>query len=1101
MSTEAVAILFTDIVASTELSQRLPAEAADEVRRSHFSLLRQAVTESGGTEVKNLGDGLMVVFRSASAALACAVAMQQGVEQENRGSDNPVGLRVGLSGGEVSREDDDYFGDPVVEAARLCARCESGQVLATEWLRLTAGRRSRHECRPLGVLALKGLPDPVTSVEVLWEPLGDDGTEASIPLPARLALRPPVGVVGRQAEMTTITEALKRVAAGGSREVLLVSGEAGLGKTTLVAEAARLAFANGACVLFGHCEEDLATPYQLFAEALGHYVTFAPEEALLSHVAAHGSELSRLVPALASRIPDLPVSKATDTDTERFLLFAAGVGLLGAASQHQPIVLVFDDLQWADKGSLLLLLHLAAADAAMRVLVLGIYRDSELSNTDFLMDALAALRRYEGVSRINLAGLDDTGVVALMEAGAGHRLDDAALGLALAISRETDGNPFFVSEVLRNLVETGAIGQDAEGHWVAQDSLEVTALPDSVRQVIGARVLRLGKEAGRVLSVASVIGRDFDLELLARATQTDQDDLLDLLDAAAVVALVREVADTGRYAFAHALIQRTLYEDLGPNRRARAHRQVAEALEALCGNRPGARVSELARHWVAAQPVDLEKAISYSHQAGDAALAALAPADALRHYAQALDLYPQLSHPDPALGLDLAIGLGTAQRQAGDPAFRGTLLDASRRAADLNDTERLVAAALANDRGWMSSGGNIDADKVAVLEMALGRLPAEDPDRALVLATLCAELTLGSPLETRRALADEAITIAKASGDDAVMVRVLNHLYFPLRVPSLLEESLVWTADALMRAERVGDPVLLFWAAVWRGDVAHRAGDLDESDRCFDLAGALAEDLHQPTFSWTHKNRSVDRSLTAGDTDQGEQLANEALQIGIDSGEPDATVFYGGQLLYVVWQRGAVVELIPFLDQLDADMPDVPHEMTVAIKAMAHADAGQLDEARQLLSELAAAGFDFPMDMNWTLAMVYCAEAAIECRDSRYAGQLFDHLAPWADQWSSRGSTSQGPISHYLGGLATVLGRYGEADTYFAQAAASSARAGAKFFAARTDLSRGRMLAARDSPGDAEEARRLLTQAHAAAVAHGYTTVQRRAAAALHALS
>ena len=139
--------------------------------------------------------------------------------------------------------------------------------------------------------------------------------------------------------MTTITEALKRVAAGGSREVLLVSGEAGLGKTTLVAEAARLAFANGACVLFGHCEEDLATPYQLFAEALGHYVTFAPEESSLSHVAAHGSELSRLVPALASRIPDLPASKATDTDTERFLLFAAGVGLLArglTAPTHCP---------------------------------------------------------------------------------------------------------------------------------------------------------------------------------------------------------------------------------------------------------------------------------------------------------------------------------------------------------------------------------------------------------------------------------------------------------------------------------------------------------------------------------------------------------------------------------------------------------------------------------------------------------------------------------------------------------------------------------------------------------------------------------------------
>ena len=151
--------------------------------------------------------------------------------------------------------------------------------------------------------------------------------------------------------------------------------------------------------------------------------------------------------------------------------------------------------------------------------------------------------------------------------------------------------------------------------------------------------------------------------------------------------------------------------------------------------------------------------------------------------------------------------------------------------------------------------------------------------------------------------------------------------------------------------------------------------------------------------------------------------------------------------------------------------------------------------------ELATTGFDFPIDQLWTMAMVYCAEAAIECRDTRYAGLLFDHLAPWADQWSSSSITPQGPISHCLGGLATVLGRYGEADTYFALAAASSARAGAKFFAARIDLSWGRMLAERNVPDDTEEARRLLTQAHTAGVSNRYATVQRRAAAALQALS
>jgi len=386
---ESVAILFTDIVGSTELTQRLSPDVADDVRRGHFSILRQALAEAGGTEVKNLGDGLMVVFGSASAALGCAVTMQQGVEEDNRGSDHPVGLRVGLSGGEVSREDDDFFGDPVIEASRLCGACESGQIMAAEVVRLMADRRSHHSCRPLGGLVLKGLQDPVLAVEVLWAPSEGSDTKA-IPLPGRLVVRPSVGVVGREAELSQLADAAKRVAAGEGRQVLLVSGEAGQGKTTLVAEAARIAFDRGAIVLFGHCEEDLATPYQLFAEAISHYVTHASEDQLLAHVEAHGSELARLVPALFSRIPDLPPSKATDSDTERHLLFAAVIGLLATMSDHQLVILALDDLQWADKGSLLLLHHLAAGTQAMRLLVLGTYRDSELSQSHPLLNALGA---------------------------------------------------------------------------------------------------------------------------------------------------------------------------------------------------------------------------------------------------------------------------------------------------------------------------------------------------------------------------------------------------------------------------------------------------------------------------------------------------------------------------------------------------------------------------------------------------------------------------------------------------------------------------------------------------------------------------------------
>ncbi|HYA69029.1 MAG TPA: AAA family ATPase, partial [Acidimicrobiales bacterium] len=799
MGTENVAILFTDVVGSTELSQRLSAEAADEFRRGHFSILRQAIAESGGTEVKTLGDGLMVVFPTASAALSCAVAMQQAVERDNRAHEHRVGLRVGLGGGEVTVEHGDYFGDPVVEAARLCATGEDGRILAADVVRAMAGRRNRHPCRDLGSLVLKGLPDPVNAVEVLWEPLAGT-TVGGVPLPVPLARRPAVGVVGREAELESIADAAKRVVGGEGRQVVLISGEAGQGKTTLVAEASRTAFDAGACVLFGHCEEDLATPYQLFAEAIGHYVTHAPEDQLLAHARAHGSELCPLAPTLATRIPDLPPSRATDSDSERYLLFGAVVGLLAQASEHGLVVLVLDDLQWADTTSLELLRHVTATDQPMQVLVLGTYRDAELSHTHPFFDTLAALRRQHGVSRIELTGLDRAGVVSFMETAAGHDLGDAGMSLARALYRETDGNPFFVGEVLRHLAETGVIYHDANGRWVAVDSLEGMSLPASVREVIGARVGRLGKAAGSVLSLASVIGRDFDTDVLAQATGISDESLLDILDNAAASALVRELPGApGRYNFAHALIQHVLYQALGPTRRARAHRQVAQALEGLCGRLPGGpRVGELARHWFnAAQPKDLAKALAYSRQAADAALDALAPGDALRHYGQALDLYRQVDNPDPVLGIDLAIGFGTAQRQAGEPAFRDTLLRAARQSAEFGDTERLVAAALANDRGFYSVLGAIDTDKVEILERALDLLAVNEPDRALVLATLCSELTHGSPLERRQALADDAVAIAESSGDDATIARVLNHVFLPLAVPSLLQQSLARTAEAL----------------------------------------------------------------------------------------------------------------------------------------------------------------------------------------------------------------------------------------------------------------------------------------------------------------
>lgn len=1097
---ETITVLFTDIVGSTELASSVSPDEADAIRRSHFSILRQAVAEAGGTEVKNVGDGIMVAFSSASSALTCAVSMQQRVGQHNRSIDHSVGLRVGLSSGEVTMEESDYFGDPVVEAARLCAACEGGQIIAADVVRATAGRRSLHAFASLGVLSLKGLPHPVAALELQWEPLGEKESVPSIPLPTRMATRPRTGLVGREVEIEAITSSVKRATHGDGREIVLIAGEAGQGKTTLAAEASRIAFDAGTCVLFGHCEEDLATPYQLFAETLGHYITHAAEEQLFEHVATFGSELARLVPALSSRVPDLPPTRATDSDSERYLLFAAVVGLLSTASEQQPILLVLDDLQWADTGSLLLLRHLIASEIPMRLVIVGAYRDTELPRSGALMETLGAFHRQGTLHRLELTGLDDKGVASLMENAAGHRLDQAAEDLAHAVWRETDGNPFFVGEVLRHLSETGVIYRDADGRWTADQDVEVMALPESVREVIRARVVRLGSAAERALCIGAVIGRDFDYDLLVRASRVSEEDLLDILDACTESALIRESANAnGQYSFSHTLIQRTLYENLKPTRRAQMHKVVAEALEELCRTRPGTRVGELARHWFnAPNSRDSAKAITYSRQAGDAALSSLAPDDALRYYTQATTLLEQSTSPDPVLALDIRIGLGTAQRQTGTPTFRETLLHAARQAASLDDTARLVAAALANDRGTFSTVDGEDSEKLAVLELALERISDDDANRSLLLATLCSELTVGSSIERCEALAREAIAVARRCGDDATMVRVLNHVLLPLAIPSLLQQSLERSAEALARAERVDDPLLLCSAASGRRYTAACAGDIEEMDRCFRIKEPLVEQLDQPFLAWVHALQRSTRALIAGDTDEAEALANRALSIGSTGGEPDAIAIFGAQLIMVNIWRGTLGDLVALIEQAIVNNPRLP--VFVAALALAHSEGDRFERASDILDDFGNMGFTLPLDVTWLTGIIAYADTAIDCRHTGAAQSLFDQLEPFASQWHYSDISTTGPISRTLGGLATVLGRYEQAETFFAHAAESSKRANAKFFAARTDLYWGKMLIEQGRAGDQTRAIALLSAACSTAEANGYGNIERRARVALDAV-
>jgi len=945
-------------------------------------------------------------------------------------------------------------------------------------------------------LAVAGLPPGAGRFDPSPTPV-DRAASRGIPLPDRLRIRPYVGVIGRAVQTRTMAEAAGRAAAGAGRAVLLVSGEAGQGKSTVVAEAARAAFDDGAWVLSGHCEEDVTSPYQLFVETLGHYALHAPDDEIQAMADDQGAELAGLLPSLARRLPSTSATRAVDPDTERYKLFAAVVDVVARISRDRTVVLVLDDLQWADQGSLQLLRHLVTSDRPMRLVVLGTYRDSELTASDPLVETLGALRRASGVERIELPGFAPDEVVSVMEAMAGQPMDSGGRALAHAIHRETDGNPFFVDEVLRHLFEIGALRRDADGRWVTPGDVGDVGLPAGIREVIDARVVRLGRSAADSLSLAAVIGRDFDLDLLLAAAETTPDDLLDVLEEAATVALVREPADRpGWFSFSHSLIQRTLYEGIGAARRTRFHRKVFEVLRQWSEVGPGSRASsvaasELARHMVAsARPDESHAVVHYARLAAEEALAALNPDEAVRWYSTALD----------ALGDDEVNGtraqvlsrLGDALRQTGDLAYRQTLLEAARLSLEADDVDTLVFAALANSRQIQSTTGNIDQERVDVIEAAIARVGTEDtPERAMLLAHLAVDRSYDGEPECRRPLVEEALGIARRVGDPATLLDVLLRrvgIWMPEDVGLRLAES----AEALAIAEELDDPVARFWALFYRSIVAAEAGDRVLLDECRGRFPEEARVTGQPMLQWVAAYAQGWQRILDGDLEGAEVLANQALELGAATGQPDAMSIYGGQLVDLRWHQGRDAELVELIEQLVEATPDIDSFRSAL--ARIYADIGRTEDARALLRREAGVRFAHPFDPLAATTIVMWAEVAIQTRDVAAAEVLLDRLASFADQVVCNGVDIFGSLDHYRGALRGVLGRFDEAERLLARGFAVHEGLGAPFFEARSHLELARVLAERADPGDHDEAARHAGLALAMAAKHGFATVERRAA-------
>ena len=1069
MTTENVTILFTDLVGSTQLQSSVSPDVADRLRRDHFTVLRQAIAEADGREVKNLGDGLMAVFPSASAGLACAVAMQQGVEFDGRSRDQELGLRVGLAGGEVTREDDDYFGDPVIEAARLCARCEAGQILATELVRLMAGRRNPHPHRPLGALELKGLPDPVESIEILWEPRGRGGA-TDVGLPTLLEEEGRFPFAGREKEAEQLFGAWGTVSTGTTR-LVLIAGEPGIGKTRLTSELAAQVATAGGTVLAGRCDELVGIPYQPFAEALRWQLT---QPGGVEHLGPTPGELVRLVPEMARIIPELPPPVEATPDSERLALFQSVHGWLEARTQDHPVLLVLDDLHWADMGTLLLLRHVVANSPVAGLLAVGTYRDTDLDRTHPLSTMLSDFHRRGDVERIALAGLDDRGVSDLMVKTAGHDLDESGMALALALHQDTGGNPFFVGEVLRHLAERGSITQEG-GRWVASRLDDDEYLPEGIRQVVGRRLSVLPEGTQKILSSASVVGARFDLDLLSAVTDVRIDELLDAIEPAIDAHLVLETG-VGRYQFAHALVRSTLHAELSTTRRARTHLAVAEALEKLHGTDLDPVMSDLAHHWgeAGAATVD-DVALHYARRAAELAMERAAPDEAARWFRVARE---RLDGTDPAMDAELLCRQGVAEAYAGHEQWRRTLLDSARAAERLGNASLMAEALGVNMRvNYTLFAEEPDEERIELLTRAIA-LVAEDPVTAARLSlALATELTFVNQIDRKHAAYVQAQDFLEHIDDPVVRFRTQvgteGALPFSLVISDFVadyRDELLVSLDGIVAAR---DSELEFycleslaWCEMWLGTGNEGA--------LVDRVTTLQERVLNPLERAANSGVTCHVLLKAGRFGDAVAMLTEAASRAEALGVPGTEAIANVALFQQIRESDGGGGLAPIL----ADSPGAERERawsvpgpTSALLAWTLAEAGRLDEARTLILANSAQGFaDIPDDAGLPVARVAWAEAAAIVGDRDACRALIDQLSPQHDVFQVTGAWYAGSTARYLAILSVALGDDEAADHFFTAAERDHVRADTPPWLARTRVDWAELLLAH---GDRRRARDL----------------------------
>ena len=1067
-------IVFTDLVGSTALRAQLGEERADELRRVHDALLTAKITTNGGRVVKGGGDGLLAAFDSASAALTACVQIQQAVETHNRRADRLAELlvRIGVSAGDVSWEAGDCFGTPVVEAARLEAAARGGQILCSDLVRLLARGRGGHQLVSVGELHLKGLADPVPAHEVRWEATVPD----EVPLPPSLALSAAAAFLGRHAEVAQaagVIDDTERPASG----VVWLLGEPGIGKTALASQLAGARHRAGWNVLFGRCDQALQAPYQPIAQALRERIHLT-DPIIAALDLPTRMELALLCPEVSTSIPmsthlaeggagtvsasdptsagsTTPPSMVTVTDrTHRPTaaddppgpmaalsttgptigggqdrLFLAVCDWLRAAANAAPTLLVLDDLHWATDTTVLLVNFVLREVSSGRLCVLATARDTECP--DLLRSIIDESTARRGALSMRLGGLSSKDVVALVGPDAGE-------GAGLQIHAQTAGNPFFV----RALLAGGG------------------SRSDDVDAAVRRRVARLDQPTRDLLQLAALDGLEFNLNLVAHALGASTTDALARVDAAVTAALVEELGPN-RFRFSHALVRDNLVAQVRPTRRTMLHGMLAAAYEAVAAD----SVNRLAWHWAEAAVDVAGRRVAVTHllKAGRIATTAYDHDEAVQAYRRAREL----SDAEPmATRAEVALALGSELLAAGSRSEEtvAALRDAIRLGGD---SEVSVRAMVYLYLLYVSGGSGPVAQDVAMVEAS----STADPLRRIQLTTIAMAYRyyIGGRAAVDLTAFEQMFAEAQRLGDP--MANSLAESIRSTLLPYQLAEDRLGSARvAMAHMVRTGDPLLI--TTVIGRTIAYSmiAGHLDQA--AAEAARILADGNRRRGQFLVHHAQSAYSTLAFlhGNLERAEALAGEAMAAAQGMEGLDASGMYGLQMFSIRREQGRLAEVAPLLRVLERLNPNLAGVWRPGLAAT-YAELGMVLQARTELERHVVNGVvQLADDDLLPVTASYLTDAAVTVADSACAEALYRLMLPWQHvHVALLHFACYGPAARYLGMLAITMNQPDLAQAHLEAALASCRATGMVTYEVHAQYWLGRVAILRGRPGDASK--------------------------------